>query len=52
MTKSEIYFLAQMAVLPSCELKDTDKLLILRELMVQEELWKGCEENTEKEKAE
>lgn len=49
MKKSEIYFLSQMAVLLSDELKDTDKLLILRELTAQEDLARFCEskENAE-----
>lgn len=52
MKKSEIYFLAQMAVLLSGEVNDTDKLLILRELISQEDLALYCERRDGEENAE
>lgn len=50
MKKSEIYRLAQVAVLAQ-PLTDSVKITVLRELMVQEDLAKFCEQQEEKENA-
>lgn len=49
MKKSEIYKMAQRAVVNAMYLLPDDKLEILRELMAKEDLEKFCEENAEKE---
>ena len=52
MKKSVIFRLAQHAVLQSCHLPDSDKLEVLRELIVQEDLALFVEKKEEQEKAE
>lgn len=51
MKKSEMYRVAQIAVLETCQVSAGTKLEILRELMNKEDVAKFVEEQEEKEKA-